>query len=102
MLDGSEIKITYSESDTKGHYGASVGGISSEAELTTSKVTPKLIIADHTFVPDSLRGRGIAQALVQRLIDDARAKGQRIVPLCPFVRAYAEKHREELADVIQW
>lgn len=102
MLDEQELKIHYSESDTKGRYGAVVAGVASEAELTISKVSPSLIIADHTFVPDELRGRGIAQALAAQLIVDARKKGQRIVPLCPFVRSYAQKHREELADVIQW
>jgi predicted GNAT family acetyltransferase len=102
MLDEQELDIHYSESDTKGRYGAANAGVASEAELTISKVSPSLIIADHTFVPDELRGRGLAQALAARLIADAREKGQRIVPLCPFVRAYAQKHREELADVIQW
>lgn len=102
MLDDPDYKITYSESDTKAHYGASVMGVASEAELTLSKVSETLVIADHTFVPEELRGRGLAHALVARLIADAREKGLRIVPLCPFVRAYAEKHREDLADVIQW
>jgi len=102
VLDEQKLKITYSESDTKGRYGASVSGIASEAELTLSKVTPSLVIADYTFVPEELRGHGLAQALAAQLIADARAKGMRIVPLCPFLRSYAEKNREELADVIQW
>lgn len=102
MLDNADLKITFSESDTKGRYGASIPDIHGEAELTISKVSAKLIIADHTFVPNELRGRGIAQALALQLIADARAKHQRIVPLCPFVRSYAEKNREDLADVIQW
>lgn len=102
MLDEQDLEIHYSESDTKGRYGGTISGVANEAELTISKVSPSLIIADHTFVPEELRGHGLAQALAARLIADSRAKGQRIVPLCPFVRAYAEKHREELADVIQW
>ena len=96
------IEITYSESDTKGRYGARPAGESAEAEMTTSKLSDSLIIVDHTFVPDALRGRGLAGALAERVIADARAKGQRIVPLCPFLRGYAEKHRQELDDVIQW
>ena len=102
MLDENQVTITYSESDTKGRYGATISGKPGEAELTTSKVSDTLIIADHTFVPETLRGTGLAKTLAERLIADARAKGQRIVPLCPFVRSYAEKHREALADVIQW
>lgn len=95
-------KITYTETDSKGRYAAAVESKMAEAELTTSKVSDTLIIADHTSVPDSMRGYGVGRALAEQLIADARAKGQRIVPLCPFVRAHAMKHREELADVIQW
>lgn len=102
MLDDQKFEISYSESDTKGRYGASIAGVASEAELTLSKASPQLIIADHTFVPEELRGHGLAQALVARLIADARENGQRIVPLCPFVRAYSLKRREELSDVFQW
>ena len=96
------ITISYSESDTKGRYGASVEGIASEAELVISKVTPDLIVAVHTFVPEELGGRGIGRALVDYVIDDARKKGQRIVPQCPYFRAYARKHKKELSDVVQW
>ncbi|MEM9844299.1 MAG: GNAT family N-acetyltransferase [Pseudomonadota bacterium] len=95
-------EITYSESDTKGRYGARPTGAADEAEMTTSKVSDSMIIVDHTFVPDALRGTGLAGALAERVIADARSKGQRIVPLCPFLRGYAEKHRKDLEDVIQW
>jgi len=98
----TDLKITYTETETKGRYAATQDGMEGEAELTTSKVSPTLIIADHTAVPDSMRGRGVGRALADRLIADARSKGQRIVPLCPFVRAHAVRHREKLADVIQW
>lgn len=98
----TDIKISYSESDTKGHYSAHHLNVQEEGELTISKVSERLVIADHTFVPDALRGKGVAKALTERLISDARAHDQRIVPLCPFVRSYAEKRREELTDVIQW
>lgn len=98
----SIAEITYSESDTKGRYGATIPGKDGEAELTISKVSDTLVIADHTYVPESLRGTGLAGTLANRLIADARKKGQRIVPLCRFVHSYALKHKEELADVIQW
>ncbi len=98
----TDVKIIYTETETKGRYAATQPGFEGAAEVTISKLSPTVIIADHTAVPDSMRGLGIGRALVDRLIADARAKGQRIVPLCPFVRAYAQKHHEDLADVIQW
>lgn len=98
----TQIDVTYSESDTKGRYVARAEGTAEEAEMTTSILSDKMIIVDHTFVPDALRGHGFAGALADRVIADSRAKGQRIVPLCPFLRGYAEKHRNDLNDVIQW
>ena len=96
----TDISITREDSDTKGRYVARVFGIEDEAELTFSKVSDKLIIVDHTGVPDSMRGQGIAAALAERVIADVRAAGQKIVPLCPFFRSYVERHKEETADVI--
>lgn len=58
-----------------------------EAELTYSIASPTLVIADHTGVPDALRGQGVGQALVARLVEDALAEGFKITPLCPFVNA---------------
>ena len=97
----SEITITRTDTPTKARYAAAMEGVEGEGELTLSKVSKVLIIADHTGVPDSMRGMGVGKALVERLLADARAAGQRIVPLCPFVRAYADRHKEETADVIQ-
>ena len=69
-----------------------------EAELTFSVLSPSMIIADHTGVPDSARGEGLGQRLVEHLVADARANGFRIVPLCPFVNRQRAKH-PEWADV---
>lgn len=82
--------------DTRGRYYLFNNG--HEAELTFSIVSPSLRIADHTGVPDSLRGSGVGRLLVEKLVLDAREKGFKIVPLCPFVNAERRKH-PEWADV---
>jgi uncharacterized protein len=69
-----------------------------EAELTYSVVSPTLVIADHTGVPDVFRGTGAGLAMVERLVADARAEGFKVMPLCPFVNAQAKRH-PEWADV---
>ena len=96
------VDIEYSDLGTKGRYVVRVAGQDAEAELTISKLSDTLVIADHTAVPDELRGRGMAAALAARLVADARKNGQRIVPLCPFFRSYAERNRDALADVINF
>jgi predicted GNAT family acetyltransferase len=77
---------------SKGRYVLRRG--TDEAELTYSITSPVLVIADHTQVPDSLRGTGAGLALVTRLVHDARAEGFRIMPLCPFVNAQRKRHPE--------
>jgi predicted GNAT family acetyltransferase len=50
------------------------------------------IVFVHTFVPDSLRGRGIAGELARAGLESARAEGLAIVAQCPVVREYLRKH----------
>jgi predicted GNAT family acetyltransferase len=54
----------------------------------------------HTEVPAALNGRGIGSALVRGLLDDVRAQGLKVVPLCPFVAGYIAKH-PEYADLLR-
>lgn len=86
------MEITREHGDTKGRYVLVKDG--AEAELTYSILSPTKIIADHTGVPDSMRGTGAGKALVERLVADARAEGVKIMALCPFVRAQAARHPE--------
>ena len=48
----------------------------------------------HTEVPPRVRERGLGTRLVEAAFLEAREKGLRIVPHCPFVRAYVEEHPE--------
>lgn len=73
---------------------------SDDAELTFSKAGTKLMIIDHTEVPDSFRGEGIGLALVTRAVEDARANGVKVIPLCPFA-ASQFRRLAEWSDVLK-
>ncbi len=88
----AEFTILREVSGDKGRYVIRSAG--DEAELTYSITTPELVIADHTYVPDSFRGTGAGLAMVSRLVADARAEGFKIMPLCPFVNAQRLRHPE--------
>lgn len=92
----SDIDIAREIDGAKGRYVHARDGL--EAELTYSVASENLIIADHTGVPDEWRGTGVGQALVERLVADARTEGVKIMPLCPFVNAQRRRH-PEWADV---
>lgn len=51
----------------------------------------------HTEVPRAFEGRGIAAALVRAAISHARELGLRVVPACPYVRSYMQKHPDTQA-----
>jgi predicted GNAT family acetyltransferase len=88
------VTITRELSDNKGRYVARVDGVAADAELTFSRASPTLIIADHTYTPEAMRGMGVAKALVERLVADARAEGFQIIPLCSYVKAQSLRHPE--------
>lgn len=48
----------------------------------------------HTEVDPAFEGKGLGSALVKGALDDVRAAGRSAVPLCPFVKAYIERHPE--------
>jgi uncharacterized protein len=92
----SDPAIIREVTGNRGRYAVETGG--GIAELTYSVASPSRIVANHTFVPVPVRGTGIAAALVERLVVDARAEGVRIVPRCSFVEAERRRH-PEWADV---
>lgn len=58
-----------------------------------------VITFTHTIVPSALEGRGIASRLIRHGLSEARDRGLRVVPQCPFVAAYIRKH-PEWADLL--
>ncbi len=64
-----------------------------ESEMTYSLAGGTMVVG-HTYVPPRLRGKGLAEALVKRGIEDARAEGRRIMPLCSYVRTEFRRHPE--------
>jgi len=73
-----------------------------EAELVYRRNGDRLVLV-HTGVPDELGGRGIGGRLVEAAAARARREGLTLVPLCPFVRSWLEKHPEVAETVaIDW
>jgi predicted GNAT family acetyltransferase len=97
QIDGGVMKITEETAESGGRYIAELDG--HIAEMTFSRKSPGLIAVNHTGVPEALRGKGVGQALALHAVEAARAGGWKIVPLCSFMRAQAERH-PDWQDVI--
>lgn len=59
-------------------------------ELTEDKV----MIVPHTEVNTKYEGQGIAGAMTKALLDFAETSGYRILPICPYTKAYIDRHPE--------
>lgn len=53
-----------------------------------------LMVIFHTEVPRDLRGRGIGEVLVRGVLDEARRRKLKVLPLCWFVREFVERNPE--------
>ena len=69
------------------------------AGFTTYRERPKGLAFNHTEVFDQFEGKGIGSALMQQTLDDVRARGLEVLPICPFMTAFIERHRE-YADLV--
>jgi hypothetical protein len=54
----------------------------------------------HTYVPREQRGRGVAARLVEFALDDARRRGFKVRPTCPFV-AKVIATRPDYTDLVE-
>ncbi len=93
----AQLQIERLDRPTGGAYRTQLDG--NDAEMTFSRASPRLIIIDHTDVPDALRGRGVGNQLVAYAVGDAREHGFKIIPLCPFAAGQFRKH-PEYSDVL--
>ena len=64
------------------------------------RVEGDTVVFTHTEVDDAQEGQGVGSRLVRGALDDVRAGGRRIRPLCPFVRAYVDRH-PEYTDLVE-
>ncbi len=60
---------------------------------------PGIITFIHNEVPKELSGHGVGTTLARGVLDIARANGDKVIPLCPFIADYMRKH-EELQDLL--
>jgi uncharacterized protein len=67
------------------------GGVTAVLNYT---LAGNVITFQHTETPVAARGRGLASRLVQGALDNARARGLKVLPRCAFVRDYLAKHPE--------
>jgi predicted GNAT family acetyltransferase len=80
--------------DDLGRFESTVGG---ETAFLTFHRNGRRLVLNHTEVPSSLEGHGVGAAIVRAALEYARANDLIVVPECPFVRSYLDRHPDEAA-----
>jgi predicted GNAT family acetyltransferase len=58
------------------------------------RLRPGLIELVHTEIGEEFEGRGLGSQLISFALDDARERGLAVLPFCPFVNDYMQRHRQ--------
>lgn len=93
-MNDIEVRDAQTEQRYEAQQGETVVGV------LLYEVDGDVVTFTHTEVDPQAEGTGVGSTLARRALDDARASGRRVVPACPFVKAWIGRHRE-YADLVQ-
>ena len=74
-----------------GRFEVNLDGQTAYAEYSLAQ---GVMILPHTVVLTVFEGRGVGSALARAVLGRARAEGRKVIPTCPFIAAYIQKHPE--------
>lgn len=63
--------------------------------LLTYRLSKGWIALLHTEVQAGFEGQGMGSRTATLVFDDARARGLKVVPKCPFILRWLERHQEQ-------
>jgi len=70
------------------------------AEVTFPRYRDGVVVINHTYVDDSLRGQGIAGQLMENAYDLLKEDGRKAVLTCPYAVKWYREHPEK-NDIVE-
>jgi uncharacterized protein len=52
------------------------------------------VVFTHTEIDEAYEGRGLGSRLARGALEDLQAAGRAVVPRCPFIKGYIDRHPE--------
>ncbi|HET9840145.1 MAG TPA: GNAT family N-acetyltransferase [Candidatus Angelobacter sp.] len=86
-MDANPVRHNLAE----GRFEIAVEGRRAILQYRRSDDSMRLI---HTEVPEALRGRGLGSQLARAALDYAHFNQLKVIPVCPFIKRYLERHPE--------
>ncbi len=93
--NSSDIEIT--DNPDARRFEARLGG--KVAGFVQYRAMPDEIVFIHTEVDPAFEGRGVGSVLAAGVLDAARQRGLGVVPRCPFIARYIQRH-PDYADLV--
>ena len=91
-----DVQVTNNAEDKR--YEARVDG--ELAAIADYIPTGELVAFTHTEVLPAFEGRGVGAQLVKGALADVRASHRLVLPVCPFVSGYLQRHQDDYADLV--
>jgi len=91
------VSETVSDNPARSRFELGPDGASGFIDYRRSERT---LFLNHAEVPDALAGHGLGTRLVRESLDLIRSRGERMVPVCPFIKAFVRRYPEyaDLSD----
>ncbi len=83
--------IVVTDNRAERRYEAQAGGHLAKIDYILDE---EHIVFTRTLVPEELENQGLASKMARTALEDARSRNLKVIPQCPFVAAYIEKHPE--------
>ncbi|HEY6799472.1 MAG TPA: GNAT family N-acetyltransferase [Agromyces sp.] len=98
--DPATGNVEIERNDEARRYELTVDGAA--AGYAAFRTNPGRVTFTHTVVQPEFEGQGLGSRLAKFVLDDAVARGETIVPVCPFIAAYVKRHSDAYAASVSW
>lgn len=88
----TEHNVSIARHDDRNRYILTADGV--EAGYIEFHEADGVVDMPHTIVDEAFGGRGYGMALAKHAFDDARERGLKVKPTCPFLDRYMTRHPE--------
>jgi len=88
----SDVRIEIADSAEQRRYEIHVDG--ELAGFLQYRSHPELIELVHTEIDEEFEGHGLGSQLIAFALNDARERELAVLPFCPFVNDYIQRHRQ--------
>ena len=94
-MPAARVPLVVRDTPQRSRYEATLGDDPTLAGFLDYALGPGWIALRHTEVQEDFEGQGVGSRLVRSVLDDVRRRGLSVIPQCPFVVAWLQKHPEQ-------